>query len=504
MSLLNETVELLGMRLDLVDTIHEAVIALRCCHYEVIITAVSTSLANLFDESLFDERTCQLVYKSHLLQQAIRESPSTYRIIYGYEAMEFEDVRCACFECGADAVVNSSETLFTALFGFLTPPPTNNNNNNNNAIDRHCQMERDEQLLQLAGGFVTRRLQTQGVSMTMTTMTPHNHRIEEATNLVPCPQENLSSTNHSQTDSSPTLVKGRTSDQQQEDYSVCKSKVFRAPGTGAPSLRVVHISDTLGRHRALNLPGGDILLHTGNFTNGKTATCLDQFTDFLDWIHEDVVPKYRQVVFIAGDRDFFLDIIACQYNAASREAQKILNRFLSRHKQVAFLENSSLSFRGITIHGSSTTLLKGSDDTEFNKNTKLGAFERKVETYVRPEINDECDILLTHRPPSHVFVQVPYVLPTDHLYRQVESSESDSKKKRVIPLFQKNKKNKPTSDLKTKKLPPRLHAFGHYGSGFGADERLETLLLNGSQDRILRDDKHGGGIPLSVDLPLSR
>jgi hypothetical protein len=119
-SLVNETVELLGLRLDHVITIHEAVMALRCCRYEVMITAVSTSQANLFDESSFDERTCQMVYKSQLLQQAICESPWTYRIVYGYEAMEFEDVRYACFDCGADAVVNSSDALFTSLFGFLT------------------------------------------------------------------------------------------------------------------------------------------------------------------------------------------------------------------------------------------------------------------------------------------------------------------------------------------------------------------------------------------------
>ena len=207
------------------------------------------------------------------------------------------------------------------------------------------------------------------------------------------------------------------------------------------------------------------------------------------------------MAFIAGDRDIFLDIIACKYNAASREAQKILNKFLSRHKAVAFLENTSISFRGISIHGSSTTLLKGLDGDALNKN-KMGAFERNFDTYVRPEIDDDCDILLTHRPPSLLFVQAHYELPTDHVYRpQVESSEVNNKKKRVAPLFQKAKS---TPQVTKTKRTPRLHAFGHYGIDFGVEENFGTLLLNGSQDRILRDDKHGGGIPLMVDLPVSR
>lgn len=503
-SLVNETVELLGLRLDHVITIHEAVMALRCCRYEVMITAVSTSQANLFDESSFDERTCQMVYKSQLLQQAICESPWTYRIVYGYEAMEFEDVRYACFDCGADAVVNSSDDLFTSLFGFLTPPPTTNSNRNNYTMDHYhhhhpLHIEREEQLLELADGIVTRRLQLQqGASMAMTNMTPNNNNhhhhhhlgIADETAISVRPQENLSLASQLQgdrTDMSTVTRIARNSDQLQQDYLLYKSKVFQGPGTG-PSLRVVHLSDTVGHHRSLILPEGDLLLHGGNFTDGKTSTCLEQFSDFLDWIHEEALPKYRQVAFIAGDRDFFLDIIACKYNAASREAQKILNRFLSRHKSVAFLENTSISFRGITIHGSSTTLLKGSDVDEFKANT-MGAFERKFETYVRPEIDDECDILLTHRPPSHMFVQVHYVLPTDHLYRtEGENSDANTKKKRVVPLFHKNKS---TSELKKTKQTPRLHAFGHYGNNFGVEERSGTLLLNGSQDRILRDDKNG-------------
>jgi hypothetical protein len=290
------------------------------------------------------------------------------------------------------------------------------------------------------------------------------------------------------------------------------------------------VSDTVGQHRRLALPEGDIFLHGGNFTDGKVHTWLNQFVDFLDWIHDEVLASFRQVVFIAGSHDIFLDSIACKYNAASREAQKILNRFLSAHESVAFLENSSISHRGLKIYGSSTTLLKGLD--EGTAGGKLGAFERELQGLFRPEMDDECDILLTHRPPSFVFSQAPYELPTDRLYNiQVEDEQHNDQipggKKRLSFAFRKNalsdsrkgtqeeestrsfpslfRKDNPRSGLQTKpKLAPRVHAFGHYGKDFGVEHDANTLLLNGSQDRFLQGEKDGTGIPLAVDVPLYR
>jgi hypothetical protein len=75
-------------------------------------------------------------------------------------------------------------------------------------------------------------------------------------------------------------------------------------------------------------------------------------------------------------------------------------------------------------------------------------------------------------------------------------------------LFRKNKSNsnngKPANEEIKEKQAPRLHAFGHYGKDFGIEDNGGTLLLNGSQDRVFREDKYGGGMPLVVDLPLYR
>lgn len=48
-------------------------------------------------------------------------------------------------------------------------------------------------------------------------------------------------------------------------------------------LRLVCVSDTHGRHRNVNVPPGDILIHAGDFTHFGKETDV---TDFNDWLGE--------------------------------------------------------------------------------------------------------------------------------------------------------------------------------------------------------------------------
>ena len=564
---LKQTIEILGWRLDQVDTIEEAINALKFDQYEAIITAVSTRKASLFDDSIFDAGSCKMIYRSSFLLHATLEAPSTHRIVYGFEAVELDDIRQACLDCGADAVVNSQEGLFDILFGLGSP-----SSRVRNSSARHPLVMQQEP----AHSSITstqHRLQPsrQPASPLSNPSAYERQLIDEI--LPQLMDDLLPSIPNELTDEMPfeiavtnfpDLVGPLLEDEscRNLDYSEFKTKVYKASGTG-PTIRVVHVSDTVGLHRSLVLPEGDIFLHGGNFTNGKPQTWLDQFIDFLDWIHDEVLSSFRQVVFIAGSLDIFLDTIACKYNAASREAQKILNRFLSAHQSVAFLENSSISYQGVVIHGSSTTLLRDDGDVEGVDDAgerKRGAFERERNSFVRPEINDECDILLTHRPPSFVFAQPPYELLTDRLYTnqdefQLDEDHEHKGKKRFSFAFakgslreehadedrdQKGKKRfsllsgkgsrqdvrtgmrfdesrsssssmfrsgstKSTgSSIVKQKQGPRLHAFGHYGKDFGVEHDLDTLLLNGSQDRLLHSERESGGIPLVVDFPLHR
>ena len=67
--------------------------------------------------------------------------------------------------------------------------------------------------------------------------------------------------------------------------------------------RFVFISDTHGRHRGMPspVPSGDILVHTGDFSNTGEA---EQIADFITWLKEEGTRGgFRDVVFIAGNHD---------------------------------------------------------------------------------------------------------------------------------------------------------------------------------------------------------
>lgn len=72
-------------------------------------------------------------------------------------------------------------------------------------------------------------------------------------------------------------------------------------------MEIVCISDTHNRHRELTLrPGilgtGDVLIHSGDFTNLGT---LAELRDFVDWFA--AVPGFRHKVLVAGNHDICLD-----------------------------------------------------------------------------------------------------------------------------------------------------------------------------------------------------
>mmetsp|Transcript_21041 Transcript_21041/g.34804 ORF Transcript_21041/g.34804 Transcript_21041/m.34804 type:complete len:531 (-) Transcript_21041:175-1767(-) len=509
-SVINDTVELLGWRLDCVETVSQAVNSLENDLYEAIIVAVATDRFTLFDSTIVEKK--HSTYMSSLLLAAGSKSPSTFRIVFGVQT-EFPDVRMTCINCGADAAINSSEALFSCLFGFMTPPPEDvaSRGDNSNDMDG-TSSRREKQLIEIAGGVMTRRLEKKALQ----TADLKKQVSEVTSDGLICPKGVMRKTPNDSMDDG--MNTGRQISEQAYEMS---KQVHQGRGSGH-AVRVVTVSNTNGKHRSLLLPEGDIFLHAGNFTDGRTMTCLEQFRDFLLWLEEDVLPQYHQVAFIAGNQEFFLDLISCKYNAVSREAQKILNKFLSKHRAVAFLENTTITYHGLRIHGTSTTLMKGTrrpvaDQTPLvNGGSLIRAFERALNNFVPPDdCQDECDILLTHRPPSHIFTKATYELPTDHLYegyvagkaaRLKQIGEHEPEKRHKRGFFRKKKPLKsPTPEpIKNNKQPPRLHAFGHYGKDFGMEDNCGTLLLNGSQDRVFREDKYGGGMPLVVDLPLYR
>ena len=65
--------------------------------------------------------------------------------------------------------------------------------------------------------------------------------------------------------------------------------------------RITFISDTHTKHRYCekDLPGGDILIHAGDFMN--SGYDVQDVTDFLEWF--DGIDNYADKIFIAGNHD---------------------------------------------------------------------------------------------------------------------------------------------------------------------------------------------------------
>jgi hypothetical protein len=297
----------------------------------------------------------------------------------------------------------------------------------------------------------------------------------------------------------------------------------------------------------------------GNYNpdSRNRRTLLDQFQDFLEWIHSsDVYPMYEKIVLLAGNHDTYLDPEKCKSLDDYQRAQFLLrdvwgvevpslwsmlptpqhllaiSSMSSQHhhpatttaatstesstSKVCYLDQSSIQFRGLTIYGSPTTICRV--ETQ-NRRMRSNGFERTHFERQQSwnQIPNKVDILLTHLPPAGVEGANGAGSSCEYLARAVyrqrrPTGRDEGKDKKMDPnetfrrLLPKNWNaiRPQSSSTSHVKRPPRLHAFGHVHSQFGVAREpvTGTILSNASQERLLRDDLYGGGTPLIIDLPL--
>lgn len=141
--------------------------------------------------------------------------------------------------------------------------------------------------------------------------------------------------------------------------------------TPSPTLTLVCLADTHGREGDLEVPDGDLLLHSGDMTERGTRPQLERFNRWLAGL------PHRHKVVIAGNHDFlFVDSPA--------EARAILTA-------ATYLEDEAVTLAGLRIYGSPWQ--PWFHDWAFNRRrgSDLDATWRLI-----PE---GLDVLLTHGPP---------------------------------------------------------------------------------------------------------
>lgn len=241
---------------------------------------------------------------------------------------------------------------------------------------------------------------------------------------------------------------------------------------GSHAVRVAVISDTHSDHRKICLPPADVLLHAGDVVgNYCGADIYAHFKDFMEWIRDDVSPRYPGgVVFIAGNHDTLLDRNSKYLSAAARE---LIATQLPDN--VKYLENEGCTLPcGLRVWG--TPHLPSREETQ-GKRYRSNAFEtwghdlRNV--YEQIADDGSIDILLTHGPARPVY---QHYFESQLLQARLEAMAN----------------------------PPRLHCCGHtHFLSIEDDGRIMTV--HASQPEAIDNDIDGGGFVWTFGItPRSR
>ena len=94
-------------------------------------------------------------------------------------------------------------------------------------------------------------------------------------------------------------------------------------------MKLICISDTHNKHEQIPIPGGDILIHAGDITEGGTKR---EVVDFLKWFASQ---PHKHKIFIAGNHDFFFE------KSSKEEIQEIIP------ENVHYLKESEITINGI-------------------------------------------------------------------------------------------------------------------------------------------------------------
>lgn len=218
-------------------------------------------------------------------------------------------------------------------------------------------------------------------------------------------------------------------------------------------MRIVLLSDTHERHRELDVPDADLLLHAGDATfNGK----LDAIRDFDDWMAS--LP-HRHKVFVPGNHD--------------RSFEKKPEKAIPLIRHATYLSDASVTIDGVKIWGSPWQ----PEFMSWSFNLPRGKALR--EKWARIPV--DTDILITHGPPlGH----------GDRVFRNDERVGCEELAMRLT------------------ELDVRLHVFGHIHEGYGVTRAGTTLYANASncdlgyapsQPPILLEWKGRGALPVVLE-----
>jgi Icc-related predicted phosphoesterase len=223
-------------------------------------------------------------------------------------------------------------------------------------------------------------------------------------------------------------------------------------------MRITFISDTHTKHRhcELDLPGGDLLIHAGDFMNSGYNPI--EAIEFFKWLDE--IKTYETKVLIAGNHDRWME----------DEPEEALG-ILSKYKTIDYLEDDWMIVGDGDPHDVDvkTAKIYGSPwQPEFYNwafNLPRQGEDLREKWFWIP---NDTDILVTHGPAFGHCDEAPF---GGHVGCELLREQLD-------------------------KFPPKIHVFGHIHAGYGYKFHNGTHFFNAS---VLGERYNYDNKPMTVD-----
>jgi len=192
-------------------------------------------------------------------------------------------------------------------------------------------------------------------------------------------------------------------------------------------MKLVFMSDSHNKHDDLQMPKGDILIHSGDATNFGRIEEIVKFNKFL----ESIESKYEYILFVPGNHDKLF------------ERDPELARQLLPSAIVLIDEHVTIG---------NTTFFGSPYQPTFGKGWAFNKSETFLRWYWEDAIDRQTDVVITHSPPFGTLDQIP-------------NGESVGCKYMAAAIA---------------KVRPKVHAFGHIHFSRGMYKSRGSTFINSS------------------------
>lgn len=208
--------------------------------------------------------------------------------------------------------------------------------------------------------------------------------------------------------------------------------------------RLVCISDTHELHRELEVPDGDILIHSGDFTYVGEP---DAIKDFVEWL---VALPHKHKVFIAGNHEVTLDHTLSEGHIARRFGMvgdfKALREYVALPREgVHYLLDREVEVDGLRIYGAPWQPSFGGWGFNRDRGRHISTKWDSIPAGV--------DVLVTHGPP----------------YGKGDLLDTNERVGCAALLYQVQER-----------VRPRVHVFGHIHHSYGVYSEEGITYINAS------------------------